>query len=337
MSKTIVYVSNADSGTISVLLLDENSGQLSTQQTIATDGMVMPMSVSPDRRFLYAARRVEPLAALAFGIDARSGQLTRLGEGLLPASCANIAVDGSGRWLFSASYGGATIGVNPIGADGVPLAAQQVIATPPKAHAMCSDPSNRFAFATSLGAGLVLQFRFDATTGRLTPNTPPELALRAEAGPRHLAFHPQAPFVYLLNELDASVDVLALNREAGTLSLLQTVGALPDGFSGEPWAADIHLTPDGRFLYCSERRSSTLAAFAVDARTGRLSALGHVPTQAQPRSFAITRSGRYVIAAGQLSQRVSVHAIDAVTGRLNFVTEHEVGRNPNWVETIQIG
>jgi len=336
MSKARVYISNADSGDISVLQLDETCGALSTLQTVAAGGLVMPMTVSPDRRFLYAARRSDPMAVLAFGIDAHSGQLTRLGEAPLPASMANIAIDGSGRWLFSASYGGNLVAVNPIGTDGLPQPAQQVIPTEPKAHAIGSDPSNRFVFATSLGGGLVMQFRFDATSGRLAPNDPPTLAMSAASGPRHFAFHPHAPFVYLINELDASLDVLALDRETGTLRPLQTIATLPPGFNGEPWAAELRLTPDGRFLYTSERRSSTLAAFAVDAGTGRLTALGHVATQTQPRGFAITPSGRYLIAAGQQSQRVGVHAIAATTGALTFVCEHDVGRNPNWVEAIQL-
>ncbi|MBC7956845.1 MAG: lactonase family protein [Cytophagales bacterium] len=332
----IVYVSSADSGSISVLQLDERSGRLSTLQTIVVEGMLMPMAVSRDKRFLYVARRSEPLAVIALGIDAQSGQLTRLGEATLPASMANISLDASGRWLFSASYGGNLVAVSPISADGLPQPAKQVIPTGPKAHAICSDPSNRFVFATSLGAGQLLQFTFNAASGELVPNTPSSLALRPEAGPRHFVFHPKLPLVYLLNELDASLDVLAFDPERGTLQHLKTVNTLPPGFSGEPWAADLHLTPDGRFLYSSERRSSTLAAFAVDARTGTLTALGHVPTQAQPRGFAITPTGHHLIAAGQLSHRVGVHAINESSGALSLVSEHDVGLNPNWVEAIQL-
>ncbi|GAB4563144.1 MAG: beta-propeller fold lactonase family protein [Rhizobacter sp.] len=333
---SIVYVSNADSGSISVLQLDERSGELCSRQTLELGGMLMPMAVSGDKRFLYVARRSEPLAAVTLGIDARNGQLTRLGEAALPASMANIALDASGRWLFSASYGGNLVALSPIGADGLPQLAKQVIPTGPKAHAMRSDPANRFVFATSLGAGQVLQFMFDAARGELVPNVPPALVLRPEAGPRHFVFHPSAPFVYLLNELDASIDVLAFDRERGTLRHLNTVSTLPAGFSGEAWAADLHLTPDGRFLYSSERRTNTLAAFAVHAGTGRLSLISHTPTQAQPRGFAITPSGRHLIAAGQLSHRVGVHAIDTNSGELRLVSEHKVGLNPNWVEAIQL-
>ena len=333
---TFVYVSNADSGEISVLGLDDASGALRTLQTVPCHGIVMPLALRPDRRVLYAARRNEPLAVLAFRIDGADGRLHPLAEAPLPASMAHIAVDGSGRWLFSASYHGNLIALSPIDAQGRPGPASWTMPTEPKAHAMRAEPGNRFVYATSLGGGLLMQFRFDASTGTLTPNTPAAIAIRPGAGPRHLAFHPNGAFVYLLNELDATLEVFALEGERGTLRPMQTVPTLPEGFTGEPWAAELRLTPDGRFLYSSERRSSTLAGFAVDAAGGRLQPIGHWPTQAQPRGFAISPSGRWLIAAGQLSNAVGVHAIAAASGALSLRHEHAVGRNPNWVEAIAL-
>lgn len=330
---TVVYVSNAESGTVSVLHLDLSCGALVTVQTLALGGMLMPMAVSPDRRHLYVARRSEPLAVCSLRIAQDDGSVSPIGEAPLPASMANIATDATGRFLFSASYGGNLVAVSPVGPDGVAQRAQQVLPTEPQAHALRSDLSNRFAFATSLGGDRVLQFHFDASSGRLTPNDPPAFVARPGAGPRHLAFHPNGRSVYLLHELDASVDVLEMDPQRGDLRHVQTHSAWPAGGSGAPWAADLRLTPDARFLYASERRTSTLTGFAVDARGG-LSALGSVPTQAEPRGFAIDPSGRYLIAAGQASHRLGVHAIDPATGALSPVGEHAVGRAPNWVEAI---
>lgn len=330
---TVVYVSNAESGTVSVLHLDLSSGALATEQTLELGGMLMPMAVSPDRRHLYVARRSEPLAVCSLRIAPHDGRLSPIGEAALPASMAHLATDATGRFLFSASYGGDQVAVSPIGPDGAAQPAQQVVPTEPKAHALRSDPGNRFAFATSLGGDRVLQFRFDASSGRLTANDPPACVVRHGAGPRHLAFHPNGCTVYLLNELDASLDVLAMDPQRGSLRHVQTLSAWPASASGAPWASDLHLTPDARFLYASERRTSTLAAFAADAGGG-LSALGSVPTQAQPRGFAIEPSGRFLLAAGQASHRLGVHAIDGVTGALTAVGEHAVGRDPNWVEAI---
>lgn len=335
MSRTVVYVSNADSGEISVLALDEASGALTPLQSMPCHGIVMPLALRPDRRVLYAARRNEPWSVLAFAIDAHDGTLAPLGDAPLAQSMACIAVDGSGRWLFSASYGGSLIALNPIDAAGRPQPPCWQQATEPKAHAMRAAPGNRFVYATSLGGDQVLQFAFDAASGTLTPLNPPAFAGRRGAGARHLVFHPDGRIAYLLNELDATLDVLAIDAVSGTLSALQTVSFLPPGFSGEPWGAELRLTPDARFLYTSERRSSTLAGFAVDAQ-GRLAPIGHWPTQSQPRGFAVSPTGRHLIVAGQLSHAVGVHTIDTASGALTLRHERSVGRSPNWVEAIAL-
>jgi 6-phosphogluconolactonase len=332
---TVVYVSNAGSGTISVMHLDVASGTLSTVQTLELGGMLMPMAVSPDRRFLHVARRSEPLAVRSLRIARHDGTLTSISEVALPASMANIATDGSGRFLFSASYGGNLVAVSPIGPDGAARRAQQVLPTEPKAHAMRADLSNRYVFATLLGGDKVLQFRFEVASGTLVPNDPPAYNARTGSGPRHLAFHPNGHTVYLLHELDASIDVLEMDTALGTLRQVRTVSALPEGLSGAPWASDLHLTPDARFLYVSERRSHTLAAFAVGA-DGTLAARGSFATQTQPRGFAIDPSGKFLIAAGQVSHRLSVHAIDSLTGKLTLRGEYTAGLDPNWIEVISL-
>jgi 6-phosphogluconolactonase len=333
---TAVYVSNADSGDVWVYHLDPQRAELSPVQRVMVGGQVMPLALDPSKRFLYAARRSDPLEVLSFSIDPLNGELGAIGAAPLPHSMANIATDRSGRWLLGASYGGDQIAVSPIGADGAVRAAQQVLATPPHAHAIHADPSNCFVFATSLGGGAMLQFRFDETTGQLTPNAPAALVPHEGASPRHFVFGRDGRFVYLLNELDAKIDVLAFDRSAGTLRALQTIASLPPGFEGEPWAADLHLTPDGRFLYSSERRSSTLAAFRVDAASGELAPIGRTPTEAQPRGFAITPDGRHLIAAGQRSHHLSVYAIDAASGALLKRTECTTGQNPNWIEVVEM-
>lgn len=333
---TAVYVSNAESGDIHVLQLDDKTGALTTTQRVEVGGTVMPLALGPNRRVLYAARRSQPLAVLSFAVDAKSGALTPLGEAPLPHSMASIATDRSGRWLLSASYGGNLVAVSPIGADGVVQAATQIVPTGPNAHAIVTDASNRFVFATNLGAGVVQQLRFDATTGRLAPNQPPGIAVRAGAGPRHLAWHPSGRWLCLLNELDASIDVFTFDAEQGTLAHRQTVSSVPPGFDGTPWAADLHFTADGRFLYSSDRRSNTIAAFALDATCGPLSLIGHTPVPAEPRGFNITCDGRWLIAAGQAAHRVALFRIDALSGALVAVGEHGVGRGPNWVETLSL-
>ena len=355
---TWVYVSNADSQEISVLELDRTQGVLKPVQTLNVGGTVMPMAVSPDKRVLYAALRSQPFRVVSMSIDAATGKLQKLGEAPLADSMANIDLDASGklkklgeapladsmanidtdatgRWLFAASYPGHKITVNSIdpktGSVG-PI--QQLLPTAPNAHAIHADASNRFVLATSLGADNVSSWRFDAEKGLLSANDPALTTSTPKSGPRHFVWDKAQRRVYLLNELDASLQVYAWDAARGTLKLEQSTTALPPGFTGKPWAADLHLTPDGRFLYASERTSSTLAAFKVDAATGQLQPLGNTPTEKGPRGFAIDPSGRYLIAAGQESHGISLYAIDPATGALGKPSRTDAGKNPNWIEIV---
>jgi 6-phosphogluconolactonase len=334
----VVYVANADSADIAVLALDRADGALREIDRCATGGMVMPLVVSPDRRFLYASIRSQPYRVLSLAIDRASGRLREIGSAPLPASMCWISTDRSGRCLLSASYGSSVVAVSPIGSDGIARAAQQVQPTEEKAHSIQATPDNRFALAACLGGGVVRQMRFDAATGRLDSNDPPTWHARPGAGPRHFVFHPRAPFVYLLNELDATIDVLAFDRERGTLATVGPVAPmLPADFAGgAPWAADLHLTPDGRFLFASERRSSTLSSFAVDGTSGALTCLARIPTEAEPRGFALSPDGRYLVAVGQASHRLSRYAIDRQSGSLTKLGDQPIGTNPNWVEIVDL-
>ena len=332
----VVYVSCADSAEIHVLHLDADRAKLTPLQIVESGGTVMPMAISPDRHFLYAALRSEPYAVLAFAISPDDGRLAPIGSAPLPASMAYLSTDTSGRWLFAASYPSAMVSLGPIDADGVPQPAVRVLPTGPKAHAVRTSADNHHVYAAVLGADQVLVWCFDAATGALTPADPPAVAVRSGAGPRHPAFHPRLDVLFVLNELDASLDRFDVDRTSGAPVHRQSISALPPGFSGEPWAAELRLTPDGRFLYASERRSSVVAGFAVDTHDGQLAPIGHWATQAQPRGMAVDASGGFLVVAGQLSHRVSLHRIDPASGVLDVVAEHAVGLNPTWVEAIAL-
>lgn len=333
-----LYVANADSRDITVLAADPGGGALNEVERFAAGGMVMPLAVHPSGRVLYASIRSEPWSVLSLAIDAeRDGRLRELARTPLPASMCWISTDAGGRFLLAAAYHESRVSVSPIDVDGIVGPAQQVIETPANAHCIRTDPSNRFAFAACLGGGVIRQWRFDRATGRLDDNDPPAWTARPGAGPRHLAFHPRLHVVYLVNELDASIDVLSLDTDRGTLRTVQTVRLLPPDFAGgEPWAAEIQVTPDGRFVYASERRTSTLAAFAADASSGALTSIGSVPTETQPRGFAVSLDGRFLYAVGQVSNRLSRYAIDPSRGALTKLGDQPVGKNPNWIATVDL-
>jgi 6-phosphogluconolactonase len=336
MPKTIAYVSNADSREIIVLRVAEG-GALTEIERVKTSGQVMPLALSPDRRFLFAALRSEPFGAASYRIDGQTGRLAHIATAPLPASMPYLATDRTGRFLLSASYQSAVAAVSAIDAEGrVGTAPIQVLNTAPNAHCIFTDTANRFAFVPCLGGDHVMQLRFDAGSGRLSPNTPPTLPTAKGAGPRHIVFHPDGRLAFLINELDASIIGLAYDPSKGTLTALAAVSALPPSFSGKPWAADIHTTPDGRFLYASERTSSTLAGFAIDDASGALKPIGHWPTETQPRGFAIDPSGRYLLSAGQVSNSLTAYAIDAASGKLTALKRYPMGANPNWVEIVEL-
>jgi len=336
---TMVYISNAESREITVMTLDAAAGALRPVETVSVTGTAMPLAISPDRRYLYVALRSQPFSVSSFAIDQASGKLSLLSTVPLPDSMAYIATDRAGRFLLSASYGGDKVAVNAIGPQGaVQGEPVQVVATRKNAHAILTDRSNTHVFATNLGGEVVLQFNFNAANGQLTPNTPPFIETDKGQGPRHLVFHPNDRFAYLLNELDAKVNVYPFDAAAGTLG--QRIGqasALPTGFQGgAPWASEIRITPDGRFLYAAERRSSTLAVFKVDAATGALTPAGNVPTEEQPRGFAIDPRGRFLVAVGQKSNSATLYAIDQESGGLRALGRYPMGRDPNWVEIVDI-
>lgn len=328
----VAIVSCADSGELHVLRLSAD-GQLQTAQVLALGGQLMPMALSPDKTQLYVARRSDPLAVVALAIDSAAASLQVLGESALPASMASLNTDRTGRWLFSASYGADMVAVQALDAHGQ-AAAASVHATGRHAHCVLANPSNRFVLATSLGGDQLHRYYFDAGTGQLNPMDAPVFPMPTGTGPRHLSFNQRGDRLYVLGELDACLHVLSFDPATGALDLLQSLTTLPPGFAGNAWGADLHLTPDGRWLYSSERNSHTLAGQAVDEGTGLLSPIGHWPTQATPRGFAITIDGRFLLAAGQTSHQVGVHAIDCASGALTLVAEHAVGLNPNWVEVV---
>ena len=345
---TFVYVSNAEDGDIGVYALN-NDGTLAARERVAAAKVVMPMAVSADKRILYAASRSKPYSVHAYAIDRGTGALKLVATSPLAESFPYISLDRTGRVLFGASYGGNLVSVNAVGGDRRILPEPlQVIPTARNAHAIRVDNSNRFVFVPHLGTDQVFQFVFDERSGRLASNTPPLLQLKAGTGPRHLVVSSDNRFVYLLSELVATITTLSLDQKTGLLSEVSSASALPPDSKLQPgaprpntrnpdndiWAADLHLTPDGKFLYASERTSSTLAAFSVDSASGKLTYLSSTPTEKQPRGFAIDPSGKFLVASGEKSETLSVYSIDPASGALKPTGKYPTGKGSNWVEIV---
>jgi len=353
MAATFVYVSNADEGDIGLYLMRAD-GSLQPGARYKAEKVVMPMAVSRDKRFLVAAVRSKPYAAYTYSIHRQSGALQLVSTGPLAESFPYISFDRTSRWLFGASYGANLVSVNPVSTEGRIGEPAQVIPTARNAHAIHPDRTNRFVFVPHLGTDQVFQFLFDEKTGKLAANTPPVLQLKAGTGPRHLQFSADNRFVYLLNELSATVTTLALDKtgclsEVSSTSVLPpdtklvpgtprlpagTPGAMERDRSHDVWASDLHLGRDERFLYAAERTSSTINTLHVDKDTGKLTNVGSTPTEKQPRGFAVGPAGRFMVVTGEKSDTISSYSIDPQSGALKLIGKYPTGKGANWVEIV---
>ncbi len=340
--ETVVYVSNAGSKEIWALAMNRATGELDLIEKTPVPGndksspTSMPMALSPNRRFLYAASRSEPFTVASFAIDKGTGKLSHLRNAPLEASMAYTVTDRTGRWLLGASYPQGKLTINPIDADGrVEPLPSQVVADRPKAHCVLVDGTNRNVYCAVLAQDLILQLKFDPVIGMVSPNTPESVSTKKGAGPRHMAFHPSGHFLYLLTETTATIGAYAVDPGNGTLKELQFVDTLPADFKDQPSAADLHVTPDGKFLYGSERKTSTLTGFRIDPKKGTLSPIGRFPTETTPRGFGIDPRGRFLLSAGLASHQLTVYAIEA-EGGLTPKQRHAMGQMPNWIEFVDL-
>ena len=292
------------------------------------------LALHPNGKVLYAVNEVATYggaatgAVSAFAIDSSSGALALLGQQASGgADPCHLVVDRGGRNVLVANYGGGSVAVLPIGADGglrpVSTVRRQEGTGPDRlrqekshAHAIVLDGAERFALAADLGADRIFVYRYGAADGSLEPNQPGAAALEPGSGPRHLAWHPSGAHLYAINELRSTVTAFRYDARRGTLEPFQTITTLPPGFSGRNTAAEVAVSPDGRFLYASNRGDDSLAMFSIDAASGALAPAGRVSTGGRtPRQFAIDPSGRWLLVANQDSDSIAVFRLDPVTGR----------------------
>jgi 6-phosphogluconolactonase len=335
-----MYVTVSEEDKISVLELDPETGDLEPRGDVAVAARPAPLAISPDKRTLYLGCR-DGLEIASYRIDQATGSLSPIATVQVETDPCFLATDRSGSYLLSAYYDGGKVAVHPIGADGSASAPPvEWLDTATGAHSMQTDPSNRFAFVPHIaapdGPNKIFQFRFDAATGRLTPNSPAELTPEAKAGPRHFCFHPSRDVLYFSNEQGCSVTAYNLDTSSGTLTPFQTVSTLPDGYDGENTCAQIQITPSGQFLYAPNRGHDSIACFSVDDTTARLTPIGRVPTEPVPRAIGLDPEGHFLFAAGLESGKLASYRIDGESGELEHLATRTVGKEPMWVLTADL-
>ncbi len=330
-----MYVSISGEDRLLVFTVDPETGRLESQGDVVVTGGPAPLVIDPERRFLYVGRRGAREIS-SYRIDWSTGGLSLIGEVSLESDPCYLATDRKGRFLLSSYYRAAGVAVHPIGDDGaVGTPPAEWINTARGAHSIQTDPSNRFAFVPHIaapdGPNMILQFKFNEDTGRLTPNSPHKVIPEEDVGPRHFRFHPSMDVLYFSNEQGCSVTAYRFDSSVGTLSAFQTVSTLPDDYKGENACAQIQIVPSGRFLYASNRGHNSIACFSVDAYTGGLTPIGRVPTEAVPRAFSLDPEGDFLFAAGLESGRLVSYRVNRDTGELDLIETYSVGKAPMWV------
>src|SRR6516162_4779045 len=346
-----LYVCLQDEDKIVTFAVDAQTGQLTRQGEVPAAGGPSVMAISPDRRTLYVGHRTRP-AISSHRIDQGTGGLTLLGTIAQEHAPTFLAPVRTGTYLLCAYYQGGGAAVHPLGGDGaVGASSLGWLATATGAHAIATDRSNRFAFVPHIarlndnvleppknnpGPNVIFQFKYDAQTGSLAANSPLRVEQASLLGPRHYCFHPSLDLVYFSNEQGCSVSAYRLDNATGTLSAVQTITTLPDGFTARNTCSQIHLTPSGRFLYVGNRGHNSIAGFAVDA-SGRLTAAGQASTEPVPSAFCLDPMGHFVFAAGSASGRLASYRIDQETGALTPLTTYAVGQRPQAVLATRLG
>lgn len=311
--------------------LDDATGALTAPTLAAETPSPTWVTLSPDKKFLYTVHGSKA-QAVGFKVDAANAKLIPLplstdAKTPAPGPC-HLVVDSTGRTLLAANYGDGYVEAIPIAADGTlgtPNITQHTGRGPnpdrqekPHVHCVAISPDNRYALVCDLGLDKIFSYRLDPAAAKLTPANPPFVAGAPGSGPRHLIFGPDGRRAYNVTEMGATVVVYDYDPVGGTLTPIQTLSTLPPDYQAK-WGAEIEIRPDGRFLYASNRGQDTIAVFAIDPATGRLTLVEIVPTGGKvPRGFAISPDGGWIVCAHQFSDNVTVLKIDAETGRLTL-------------------
>lgn len=323
-------------GAIHAFRLDLKTGKL--EPVYRTTGVEHPffIAISPNQRFLYSIHAQqfggkEPEQVAAYEIVDRTGQLKLLNrQSALGSAACYLDVDATGKTVLVANYATGSVASLPVQEDGslgkavsfcqhVGSSVNPERQQGPHAHSFVISPDNRFAFAADLGLDQVLGYRLAAATAKLTPNQPPFVKTPAGAGPRHLTFHPNGKYVYVINELSNSITLFDYAAESGVLVQRQTVPTLPPDFDGKSYCADVKVTPNGRFLYGTNRGHDSLAAYRVGA-DGTLTLIGLEPSLGKcPQNLAITPDGQLLLCANMPGNNVAVFRIDSSSGKLTSV------------------
>ncbi|MBN8635099.1 MAG: lactonase family protein [Anaerolineae bacterium] len=327
------YLKTTNGQGIYIYSLNLASGELTPVSEMLNIDNPSYLTISHNRRYLYATSEVwlwQEGMITAYSIDAQTGALTYINkQPTLGSINAYASVDHADHFVMVANYwDGESVVIFPLRADGGVLPASDSVfhegkganeARQDKSHAHCilPDPTNTYVYSADLGIDQIVCYRLDHNHGRLHRHD--SLQLPDGTGPRHMVFHPNNKFAYVIGELNSSITVLSVDSATGALAALQSVPTLPAGVAHETsHCSDIQIHPSGKFVYGGNRGHDSLVIYAADSETGRLTYVGHQPTLGQtPRNFAIDPTGTYMLVGNQDSDTIVIFRINQETGTLD--------------------
>lgn len=340
-SKEILYVgtySDRGSQGIYVLEFDRTTGKLSELQTVEDKESPSFLEVHPSGKYLYAVYR-EGMDAkdkngtvTAFEIDPASGKLSKINEQSSEgAGPCHVSIDPKGKLAYVSNYGGGNLAVYPIQNDGSLGKATDVIQhsgssvnenrqKEPHMHSIIPTENGKFIYASDLGIDKIMIYQPDRKSGKLEPAPTPYAATTAGAGPRHFTLSPDGKLAFSIEELSSTIASYHVDKKTAALSPADRVPTLPEGTQvPNNTTADIHVSPDGKFVYASNRGHDSIVIYAIDAKSGKLSYVGHEPTKgAHPRNFCMDQQGKFVFVANRDNDNVVVFDRDAASGKLSY-------------------
>ena len=334
---TFVYFGSHRAGPgigFSLAHFDTDTGVLTKPEFLLESQAPAFFTIAPDGRHLYTCNSGIPGGLSAFAIEPHTGRLTLVNRVLAGGGDTSyVCLDQTARFVLAANYQGgniAALALRPDGSIGDWTGFAQHTGssidpkrqTHPYAHSIIVDPTNRFALVADLGVDKLFVYRFDAKTGALTPNDPAFAKITPGSGPRHVKFHPNGRWVFLLNEIACTVIALDWDSAKGALTERQVIPTLPADFKGENTCAEIEVHPNGRFLYATNRGHDSLAVFAIDPTSGQLTFVERVASRGKwPRNFAFDPTAKWIVCTNHNSDNAVVFRVDADTGRLTPVGE----------------
>lgn len=336
----VIYVgTHADPG-LHVLAFEDFDRSTSEVQTLSERTRQNFQALHPDGSYLYSVSSdhfsddADHGTVRAYAIDRRTGLLVLINErstgGRGPA---HVSVDPHGRFVYVSNFGGGNLSVYSIRDDGGLSEAVDMVQhegssiderrqTGPHVHSAIPSFDGRFIYVSDMGTDKIMIYAVDEASGELAPAVQPYVTSTPGAGPRHFTIHPDGRTAYSLEQISSTISVFRVDRLTGALTRIQRASMLPDEFDADNQAADVHISPDGNFLYASNRGHDSIAIYRINRASGKLSVVGFEPTRgAHPRNFMIDREGGFILVANRDDDEVVLFRRDRATGRLSYAGE----------------